>query len=259
MATRSLVLCLLASVLGCGPRVEVAKDKILAQIDSLLGEIDVKKKEAETGVQNMSAGIDQITKGRIEAKVKQTQFSDKLAQIESKIADADKGLGRLRDHLQQDKNVELSGTTYTPAQLKEMADKLISARKKLATEAEALKSSEQRLGAVVASLEQREKEGREKLNSLKQNLEEIDAKAVALKSIKDAQTLAGGTATLDFENVEQSVRELATKIDVELSFHEQKAKEATATDIGSIESIIEKTSTSSDTISEIDKVLGGKK
>jgi hypothetical protein len=33
----------------------VAKDKILAQVDSLLGEIDVKKKEAEIGVRNCVA------------------------------------------------------------------------------------------------------------------------------------------------------------------------------------------------------------
>ena len=209
----------------------MAKDKILAQVDALLGEIDVKRKEAEIGIRDMDAGLDQLKKGKIEARVKQTQFSDRVTELEGKIADADKALGRLRDYLKENKDVTLSGKTYTPAQLKEMAETAIDARKKLSTELESIKSARDRLAAVAASLEQREKDGRDKIKALKQHLEEIDAKAVALKSIKDASTLSGGGAALDFEKVEKQVKDLSTKIDTEMAFHDEKAKEAgTASD-----------------------------
>ena len=135
----------------------------------------------------------------------------------------------------------------------------IDARKKLSTELESIKSARDRLATVVASLEQRERDGRDKMKALKQNLEEIDAKAVALKSIKDASTLSGGGATFDFEKVEKQVKDLSTKIDTELAFHDEKAKEAgTASDLKSIDSVIRQTSTASDAVSEIDKILGKK-
>ena len=108
------------------------------------------------------------------------------------------------------------------------------------------------------SLEQREKEGRDKLKGLKMHLDEIDAKAVALKSIKDASALSGGTTTLDFDNVEKQVRDLSTKIDVELAFHDEKGKQASASDVGSLDTIIKQTSTAGNTVSEIDKILGKK-
>lgn len=256
MTKRLLVLCSVLAVAGCGARAEVAKDKILAQVDSLLGEIDVKQKEAEIGVRKLSAGIDHVTRGKIEAKVKLTQLSDKLAEAEGKIANADKALTRLRDYLKQDKDVEISGKTFTPAQLKEMAETTIIARKRLATEADALKSSKDRIASVVASLEQREKKGRHRLRALKQHLEEIDAKTVALKSIQDAAAISGETAALDFETVEKQVRDLSTKIDVELGFQDEKAKEAALADVGSLATVIKQTSTARDTVAEIDNILG---
>jgi hypothetical protein len=158
------MLCSVLGILGCGARAEVAKDKVLAQVDALLGEIDVKRKEAEIGIRDMDTGLDQLKKGKIEAR-----------------------------------------------------------------------------------------------EALKQNLEEIDAKAVALKSIKDVSTLAGGGATFDFEKVEKQVKDLSTKIDTELAFHDEKAKEAsTASDLKSIDSVIRQTSTAGDAVSEIDKILGKK-
>ena len=259
MKVRFLLMCLLVAITGCGARVEVAKDKILAQVDALLGEIDVKRKEAEIGIHNMDAGLDQLKKGKIEAKLKQTQFSEKATEVEGKIADADKALGRLRDYLKENKDVTLSGKTFTPAQLNEMADTAISARKRLATELETAKSAAGRLGAVAASLEQREKEGRGKIKGLKQCLEEIDAKAVALKSIKDAANLSGGGAALDFEKVEKQVKDVRSKIDAELAFHDEKAKESpAASESATLESVVRQTSTAGDKISEIDKILGNK-
>ncbi len=255
---RLVVLCVLC-ISGCGARVEVAKEKILAHVDALLGEIDVKRKEAEIGIRNMDVGLDQLKRGKIEARVKEAHFAERVAEIQGKIADADKALGRLRDYLKENKEVALSGKKFSPDQLKEMAQTALDARKRLAIELEGVKTARDRLGAVAATLEGREKAGRDKVKALNLLLEEVDAKAVALKSMKDASTLAGGGAALDFAKVEQQVKELATKIDVELAFHDEKLKDASTASIPqSIDSVVRQTSTASDVVANIDAILGKK-
>ncbi len=178
-----LVFGLVLLLVGCGARTEVAKEKILAQVDKLLGDIDVRKKEAQLSVQGMEVGIDKIKMGKIESKMRLTQVSESLSAIEDKIAQADKALGRLRDHLKDGKEAVINETKYSLVELKEMAVKIIDDRKKLTTEADGLKSTQKRLGSIVTLLEQREQDGRERIANIKQSLNEIDAKAVALKSI----------------------------------------------------------------------------
>lgn len=255
MPIRLLMLSLVIAVVGCGARGEVARDQVLAQVDKLLGEIDVKKKEAEISIRNMDKGLDTLKKGKIEAKVRLSQTTEKLSDIESKTSKADQVLIRLREHLKGDQQTEINGKTFTVAELKDMADRTISARKKLTGESEVLKSSEQRLKRVVASLEQREQDGRERLRSLKQHLEDIDTKSLALKSMEDAAKLSGPAQKLDFEGVEKQVHDLSTKIDVELAFQDEKWQEI-GSDEKSLETILRETSTASDTLSEIDKIVG---
>lgn len=254
-ATLIVVLLCMMVVAGCGARGEVARDNVLAQVDSLLGEINVKKKEAEIGVRNLTAGLDKITKGKIEAKIRLTKLTDKSTELEEKLLQVDKALERLRNHLKDEKDVEINGKTFSPQQLKEMAETMISSRKKLTVEIEALKSSQKRLENVVTSLQNRETEGRERLETLKRSLDEIDTKAIALKSMQEAAGLSGNTEVIDFDGVSKQVADLSTRIDVELAFQDEKAGQ-TANEVQTLETILRETSTTTDTVSEIDKILG---
>lgn len=249
-----VVLCVLC-ISGCGARIEVAKDKILSHVDALLGEIDVKRKEADIAIRNMDVGLDQLKHGKIEARVKEAHFSERVTEIEENIANADKALARLRDCLKQNRDVALSGKKFTPDQLKEMAQTALDARKKLAIELEGVKAARDQLAAVVVALAGREKAGRDKIKALKLLLEEVDAKSAALKSMKDASMLAGGGAALDFAKLEQQVKELSIKIDVELAFHDEKLKDAVPQ---SIDSVARHTSTASDVVANIDAIMGKK-
>jgi chromosome segregation ATPase len=262
---KRLIICLallgIYPLSGCSeatkPRVEVAKDKILAQVDALLGEVDVKHKAVENAMKTLGDGIDKLKKGKIEAKVRVAKVGEQVIDLDQKIAEADKALGRLRDYLKEEKDVEISGKTFTPAQLKEMADKTISARKSLSTQVEALRQSKDRLENVASTLEAREKESSQKIGVLKQQLDEIDAKVLALKSIKEASTISGNDTSVDFASVEKDVRSLSTKVDVELAYHDEKWKDAaSANDKDVLESVVRDTSTSDDTLSEIEKILG---
>ena len=130
-------------------------------------------------MKDFAAGIESLKKGRIEAKVCAANLDEQIAAIDQKIAEADKTLGRLRDYLEKGEAVDLSGKTFSPDQLKDMADKTISARKSLSTQVEALRKSKGRLENVATNIESREKEVVEKMTILKGQLSEIDAKAVA--------------------------------------------------------------------------------
>lgn len=252
----SIIFLVSIAIAGCGARTEVAKEKILTQIDSLLGEIDVKRKSVELAIGDLESGIDRLKKGRIEAQVRTKNVDEKIQAAESKIADADKALGRLRDHLKAEGDVELSGRTYTPEQLKEMADKTIAARKSLKGELDALVESKARLENVAASLKQREEEGVEKVTLMKRQMEEMETKALALRSIQEASQLSGGDSTLDFAKVEKEVQDLSTKIDVELTYHDEKWNEqAISNDQDVLESVIRETTTTTDTLDEIDAIL----
>ena len=50
-----LLLSVLLAV-GCGARAEVAKDKVLAKIDSILGTMEVKRKEIDISVRALNEG-----------------------------------------------------------------------------------------------------------------------------------------------------------------------------------------------------------
>ena len=247
--------------LGCSDssnaRIEVAKDNILAQVDSLLGEVDVKRRAVELAVQRLGGGIDKFKKGKIEARVRANSVAEQIAGLKQKIGEADKALSRLRDFLMEDKDVELSGKTFTPAQLKEMAESAISARKALSSQIELLGQSRSRLEAVASTLESREKESAQKVSILKQQLSEIDDKVIALKAIQEATSISGTDTSVDFVSVQQEVRSLSTKVDVELAFHDEKWEQSEKdNDHLVLDSVIAETSTTSDTLAEIEKLIG---
>lgn len=249
------------SFLGCNDsskaRIEVAKDKILAQVDSLLGEVDVKRKSVDLAVQRLSEGIDKLKKGKIDARVRTNSVNEQIAGLEQKINEADKALSRLRDFLKDDKDVELSGKTFTTAQLKDMADKTISARKSLNSQTELLRQSKNRLESVATTLEAREKESLQKVSILKQQLSQIDDKVIALKAIKDATAISGNDLSVDFASVQEDIRSLSTKVDVELAFQDEKWKESEKDSDKIIsESVIAEISTTNDTLAEIEKLIG---
>lgn len=251
-----LAAIVLLTLPGCGPRFEVARDRLLAEADRLLGEVEVHRKEIDPAIQQAEAALGRLKKGRIEIQVRASQISHHLSSTHDRLAETDRALARLRDLLGQGSSVEIAGTAYTPPQLTGMASRTISTRKSLAAQAETLQSTAERLQGVVALLESREQAGRNRLDSLKGLLVEIDTKAVALKAIKEAARVADAGA-LDFKALESHVRDLEAKIDGELAFHEEMLRQATA-DSDSVATILRDTGSTGEVVAEIDRLLGSR-
>ena len=107
-----LTLLVVALAWGCGARVEVAKDKVLKQIDAMLGEIDVKRKDIQLSVNGLKDGIEGMRKAKIKAKVKQEQMDRQAESVRQQITQVDDVLKKLRPHLDATTPVQISGKTY---------------------------------------------------------------------------------------------------------------------------------------------------
>jgi predicted nucleic acid-binding Zn-ribbon protein len=252
-----LSLCVLA---GCDARTEVAKKKALEKIDSLLGSMDVKRKEVELSMKALKTGVDGIRKAKIKAQVKHDQIGQRAEPFQARIAQADTTLKKLRDYLVSNEAVEISGKEYSPDQLKKMANDVIAARKSNSDQVAGFDKSQANLKKVVTTLEKRQREYEARIVSLEGQIAQIDTQAVALKAMKDASASMGDAdTTLDqnVTNLEDKVNDLFAETQAEL-LGEGEKWDATAadTEINSVDAFIKATQEPTDTISEIDKILG---
>ena len=84
-----LAIALIAGVtiIGCGPRAQVAADKIVAQIDKVLGELNVKLKKVENAYAELQTSTEGMREKRIDAKVRLEKLQEKQS-ISSKTIQA---------------------------------------------------------------------------------------------------------------------------------------------------------------------------
>ena len=129
---------------GCEARTRVAKEKALAKIDSLLGNMDVKRKEVDLSVGALREGLAGLRKAKITAQVQLDQINRKVHAVEDRLSPLDDTLKTLRDHLKSGMVVEIAGRSYTPDELKVMAQ-VIAERKGAVEQLSVLQGSQARL------------------------------------------------------------------------------------------------------------------
>jgi len=248
---------------GCGARVEVAKEKTLEKIDSLLGSMDVKRKEVELSMRGLNDGVDGLRKAKIKAKVKRDQIQRQIDPIQEKIDATDKTLTKLRDLLAANEPAEVGGKQYSPEELKEMTAKVINGRKEFVGQRDALTKSLESLDKVVDSLDRKQQEYQQKHTQLENQIAEIDSKTVALTAMKDASASMGDSSAALAENVsdlEDKVNDLFADVETEMITEDEKWNEATAnSEIDAVDEFISATQGSGDLLTEIDAILGATK
>lgn len=255
------VVLMMVSIVGCGSRVEVAKEKALTKIDSLLGTMEVKRKEIDISIRALNDGINGLRKAKIKAQVKHDQLEQKVIPISDKIASVDQSLKKLRADLVSGEPVDIAGKTYRPQELKQMAGRVLNARKDYVAQRDGLMEAEQSLQNVVSTLERKQQGYEQRLFRLEGQIAEIDAKRIALKAMKDASTAMDKSEENLARNVDQledQVLDLFADVQAELWVEDEKWNAASLeTELISADAIIAATQDPSDMIAEIDRVLGG--
>ena len=255
------VALVMACVYGCGARMEVAKDKIQAKIDSILGTMDVKRKEIEISVANLKEGINGLRKAKIKAQVSDDQIHRQAKPQEEKLANMDAALKALKGHLKTGKPVEIAGKTYSPAELKDMADRVMEARKACAGQLSGLHESQGRLQKVAATLERRQHDTEGRLAAIEGQLAVIDSNRIALTAMQQSAMALGesdGTLAKGLDKLQDKVNSLHADVEVDLRCEDEKwaETESATKEIDSVEATVARLQGSRDTVSEIDKILG---
>ena len=254
------VALVMACVFGCGARMEVAKDKIQAKIDSILGTLDVKRKEIEISVANLKEGIAGLRKAKIKAQVSDDQIHRQAKPQEEKLATMDVALKVLRGHLASGKAAEIAGKTYTAQEVQDMADRVMEARKACATQLAGLHESQGRLQKVAATLERKQHDTEGRLASIEGQLAVIDSNRIALTAMQQSAAVLGecdGTLAKSLDKLQDKVNSLHADVEVDLRCEDEKwaETEAATKEIDSVDATVARLQGSRDTVSEIDKIL----
>jgi len=259
---RIVILSVMVAVVGCGPRSEVAIEKAQAKIDALLGSMDVKRKEIEIAMRGLDDAITGIKKAKIKAQVKQDQIDRKAEPTNQRIAQADATLMRLRPLLEAGEPAEIAGKTYTADELKEMASKVLAARKAATDEIAGFDKSKAMLARVVTTLDSKLTEYESTKVRLESQLAEIDANTLALKAMQDASAAMGNSdATFDanLAALEDKIADLTADVQVELAIEDDKWQQDEVAQIDAVDQFINDTQPTTDPLAEIQALFGGSK
>ncbi len=251
-STVTILISALLLMAGCEARTQVAKEKALARIDSLLGSMDVKRQDIELSVGALNDGLVGLRKAKITAQVQLDQIDRKVRSVEDQVSTIDDTLKTLRDHLRSNRAVEIAGRSYSPDELKVMAQQVIAERKGAIKRLNVLQGSQARLKQVVSTLERRQQEYEQKLSAIENRVAMIDASRTALTAMKEANTaLEGGDQGFaqSVERLEEKVSDLFAEVETELIVEDAKWDESP------MDGLIAGIRTQTDTIEAIDKAL----
>jgi len=247
------------SVSSFGVRAEVAREKVIARIDSMLGSMDVKRKEIEVSVVALQEGLTQLRKAKIKSQVKHDQIGRKVAAAENNVDTTDRSLKTLREQLASGSAVNLAGTTYTVAELNQVSKRVIRQRQEYAQQLSGFDMAKSRLQRVVSTLEAKQSNYESKLADIEHQLAVIDSNRLALNAIKDAaKAMTGSEESLsgNVAQLEEQVNDLYADVEAELISEdaEWQGRESSRL-LTTQDEIIQTMQTADDTIGEINAIL----
>jgi len=265
----STVLGILAAFLlpGCSDankaRLDVATKNVLGKLDDMLGKMDVQKAEIDNGIKSAKQAADGVRKAKIRAQVSLDQLDDKIRPFEERVAQCDQTLMKLRDALAADMPTTLAGKTYSVADLKEMAGKVIAARKEADTQLNGFKSARETMQKQVAMLTKTQQGIETKIGVLQSQVAKLDSEIVAAKSMKQASAAMGDANSSMADNLaelEKKIATLSADAKSELAMETDRWN-STSTDkaISTVDAFIQDSQKSTNTLAEIDAILGKKK
>jgi phage shock protein A len=243
-----------------GSRGEVAKKKALDKIDDMLGKMEVQKAEIDGGIKAAKKSVTEIRKAKHQAEAELDLIDEKLRPHQDKMARCDERLGQLRDLIKADMPAEFAGKTYTVAELKGIAGKLIEARKECDQKVKGFDTAHTSMKNVVATLTGKLDEVEARVAALETKKAKLDAEFTAAQAMKKAAAAMGDAdATLgeNLDELEKKIAVLSREIGAELAGGSEKLKVPdTDKPRNEVDAFLKAASSPGDPVGEIDKILG---
>lgn len=251
-------------LMGCGDgtkaRVDVVKKKILDNIDNAIGKIDVQKAEIDNGIKTAKLAADGVRKAKIKAQVSLEQLDEKVRPDQDKIAKCDETLSKLRDVIKTDKPADFGGKTYSVAELKGMASKVIQSRKEMDEHIKGFDMARENMRKVVATISRQQQDLETKISKLQASNSRLDAEMEAAKAMKQASATMGDGNTSFSDNLDELEKKIATlsgDIKVELGAESERwSTIGSDKTTNEVDAFIKSAQTPSNPLDEIDRILG---
>ena len=214
---------------GCGARVGVAKDKILARIDKALGELDVKRKKIEIKQKEIRGQMDEVRKSLYRSRASLENVKGKINKSKASKKKIEGQIKRLQQYVSDakaspNKTVEINSETFTGADLDKMAQQIAGAYRKEEIRIDGFESSIAALSESVTFLEQQDKTSRAMMTELDLALEIIDTKKESLDTVRSNAITSGENKSLTEElaTLQKEVEELSIDVDVDFQMEQDR-------------------------------------
>ena len=269
-----VVAIVLGAYVGCGPRAQVAGDKILKKIDSILGELDIQLKKVEikrNDLTDQTEGIKQklyVTESRLEHM--QNAQNERKAYAASLTSDLQQLKGYLGQAKEQAKDtasgeveVEIKGQLVSKERLIGWATDKAKALKRI----QGIVESKGKLISVyeknLALYKSQVSVSKDSLQKLNDQIDEIKVKKEALDDTRRARLLDGKTVSIndEFKNLTKEVDDLLVNVDANLKMETDKLEERiseaeSAAGSATLDELLDDKSDVDKAMSEIDALLG---
>ena len=264
-----IVAIAVGAYVGCGPRAQVAGQKILKKIDSILGELDVQLKKVENKKNQLTEQTEGIKRKLYvtEARLEQMQGAQNTRQADAASLTSD--LQQLKDYLGQAKDsasgeVEIKGQKVSKERLIGWATDKAKALKRI-------KSSVASKGKLISVYEKnlalyksQVSVSQDSLKKLNDQIDEIKVKKEALDDTRRATLLDGKTVSIndEFKDLTKEVDDLLVNVDASLKMENDKLEERiseaeAAAGSATLDELLDDKSDVDKAMSEIDALLGG--
>lgn len=245
---------------GFGHRGEVAKKNTLNRIDDLLGKLDVEKADCDARLKSAKKGVSELRKAKYQAQAQLDLIEEKVRPHQEKLARCDETLAKLRDVIKADMPAEFAGKSYSIAELKGIAGKLIEARKECDEKIKGFDNARASMKAAVATISKKQEEVELRVINLDAVMSKLDAEYTAAQVMKKASAAMGDSNATLGENLDELEKKLAVlsgSVKAELAGESEKlATPGTDKAVSEVDAFLKASQSPGDTVAEIDRILG---
>jgi chromosome segregation ATPase len=229
------VAVVVGAYVGCGPRAQVAGQKILKKIDSILGELDVQLKKVEIKKAELTTQTDKVKRSLYETEARLEQMQEDQDVRANDASTLKQQLAKRVELLNQAKGsdsgeVAIGDKTYTKSELMASA----TAKAKSLKQIQARIASKSKLIDVyknnLALYKNQVAISKTNLDKLSEQIDEIKLKKEALDDQRRVSLLDGKSISIndEFETLAKDVDDLLVTVDANLKLENDKLNERIA-------------------------------